>query len=199
VNVEAHYGIGEMAHHHFSITTGRHPKGRNYGDAFLRFNQGTTVQLSDQHAQEAEGPLSLANDDGLRPERTDYAVWPLAERLAILFGGSVSESTDQDRQTAAVLQPIFATAISDPTALTVLASLRQRDFRTAIVSNTPWGTPPRSWRAELACHKLLAAVDANVFCTDVGFRKPHSAPFELALSLLDVSAVDAVFVGDDPR
>jgi FMN phosphatase YigB (HAD superfamily) len=67
------------------------------------------------------------------------------------------------------------------------------------VSNTPWGTPARSWRAELARHNVLAAVDATIFCTDVGYRKPHSAPFEHALRILDVSAADAVFVGDDPR
>lgn len=135
----------------------------------------------------------------LNAERADYAVWPLCERLAVLFGDAVSESTAQDRLTAAFLEPIFATAIADPAALIVLASLRERGFRTAIVSNTPWGTPARSWRAELARHNLLAAVDVAVFCTDVGYRKPHSAPFEHALSLLGVSAADAVFVGDDPR
>ena len=33
----------------------------------------------------------------------------------------------------------------------------------------------------------------------VGYRKPHCAPFERALSLLGVRAGEAVFVGDDPR
>jgi HAD superfamily hydrolase (TIGR01509 family) len=97
------------------------------------------------------------------------------------------------------MEPIFETAIADPAALTILASLRARGFRTAIVSNTPWGSPAQAWRAELARHGLLAAVDAAVFCTDVGYRKPHPAPFERALSLLDVDAAEAAFVGDDPR
>jgi FMN phosphatase YigB (HAD superfamily) len=34
---------------------------------------------------------------------------------------------------------------------------------------------------------------------DVGWRKPHRAPFDRALSLLDVAPADALFVGDDHR
>jgi HAD superfamily hydrolase (TIGR01509 family) len=135
----------------------------------------------------------------LNVERVDYAVWPLAERLGILFGDAASDSATRERLTTAFLEPIFATAIVDPAALILLASLRARGLRTAIVSNTPWGSPAQAWRAELARHNLLAAVDAAVFCTDVGYRKPHPAPFERALSLLGVRPAEAVFVGDDPR
>jgi putative hydrolase of the HAD superfamily len=46
---------------------------------------------------------------------------------------------------------------------------------------------------------LLESVDAVVFCVEVGWRKQHRAPFDRALSLLDVAPTDAVFVGDDPR
>src|SRR5687767_14494669 len=61
------------------------------------------------------------------------------------------------------------------------------------------GSPSSAWRMELARHCLLESVDAVVFCVDVGWRKPHRAPFDRALALLDVAATDAVFVGDDPR
>src|SRR6185437_5062898 len=67
------------------------------------------------------------------------------------------------------------------------------------VSNTPWGSSAEDWRTELARHGLLAAVDAAVFCVDVGYRKPHPAPIQRALALLEVPAAEAVFVGDDPR
>ncbi len=135
----------------------------------------------------------------LNTEHADYAVWPLAERLNVLFSDSVSDPTFQERLTDAFLEPIFATALLDPDALSILASLRARGIRTAIVSNTPWGSPAHAWRVELARHGLLAAVDAAVFCTDVGYRKPHPAPIERALNLLGVRAAEAVFVGDDPR
>jgi putative hydrolase of the HAD superfamily len=42
-------------------------------------------------------------------------------------------------------------------------------------------------------------VDAVVFCVDVGWRKPHQAPFSRALSALGVTASEAIFVGDDPQ
>jgi HAD superfamily hydrolase (TIGR01509 family) len=129
----------------------------------------------------------------LNTERPDFAVRPLAERLEWLFG------VTSDALVAAFLKPIFAVAKLDPQALNVLEELQRMGIKTAIVSNTPWGSPARAWRAELDRHGLLERVDVTVFCTDVGWRKPHAAPFELALSLLGVTAAEAIFVGDDPR
>ena len=34
---------------------------------------------------------------------------------------------------------------------------------------------------------------------DGGWRKPHRAPFDRALSLLQIAPADALFVGDDHR
>jgi putative hydrolase of the HAD superfamily len=95
--------------------------------------------------------------------------------------------------------PIFACAKLDVEAPRVLAELRRRGVKTGIVSNTPWGSPAAAWRAELDRHGLLDKVDAVVFCVDVGWRKPHPAPFHRALECLSVAASEAVFVGDDPR
>ena len=135
----------------------------------------------------------------LNAERTDYTVWPLAERLAILFGEGALEPPAGEQLARAFLEPIFATAILDPDAISVLAALRAQGLRTAIISNTPWGSPAHLWRNELGRHHLLSAVDATVFCVDVGYRKPHPAPIEHALSLLGVHADDAILVGDDPH
>jgi HAD superfamily hydrolase (TIGR01509 family) len=97
------------------------------------------------------------------------------------------------------LKPIFATARLDPEAISVLRSLRSHGVKCAIVSNTPWGSPATAWREELTRHGLLNEVDATVFCVDVGWRKPHRAPFDHALALLGVVPVEALFVGDDHR
>jgi len=136
----------------------------------------------------------------LNREQRDYAVWPLADRLRELFGayGSIDEASAEALGTA-FLKPIFAMARLDPQAVPLLESLRARGIKTAIVSNTPWGSPAGAWRAELTRHGLLDKVDASVFCMDVGWRKPHRAPFDRALSLLDVRPADALFVGDDHR
>jgi beta-phosphoglucomutase-like phosphatase (HAD superfamily) len=96
------------------------------------------------------------------------------------------------------MKPIFDLVRPDPKAPILLERLRQRGIKTAIVSNTPWGSPASAWRRELARHGLLDRVDAVVFCMDVGWRKPHRAPFDRALALLATSPADAVFVGDDP-
>ena len=136
----------------------------------------------------------------LNREQSDYAVRPLAARLQELFGPYQSlDESSASALGAAFLKPIFATARLNPEAVPVLEVLRSRGIKTAIVSNTPWGSPADMWRAELARHGLLDKVDATVFCMDVGWRKPHRAPFDRALSLLDVAPADALFVGDDHR
>jgi HAD superfamily hydrolase (TIGR01509 family) len=132
----------------------------------------------------------------MNQERADLAVWPLEERLRVLFSHYTPDSTLIERLCCAFLEPIFSTARVSRDALPVLTSLKRKGVKTAIVSNTPWGSSGRTWRLELARHGLLA--DAVVFCTDVGWRKPHPAPFRRALDLLDVPAKEAVFVGDDP-
>jgi HAD superfamily hydrolase (TIGR01509 family) len=133
-------------------------------------------------------------------ERVDCAVRPLADRVRALFDDSdlAAPSTMSDL-TRAFLKPIFDAAILNPEAHVVLDELRGRGVKTAIVSNTPWGSPADLWRDELARHGLLQRVDAAVFCMDVGWRKPHRAPFDRALSLLDVEPAEAIFVGDDHR
>ncbi len=134
----------------------------------------------------------------LNREQSDYAVRPLAGRLHELFGEYESLDAGSALGTA-FLKPIFAMARLDPQAVPLLEALRGRGIKTAIVSNTPWGSPADAWRAELTRHGLLDKVDATVFCMDVGWRKPHRAPFDRALSLLEVASADALFVGDDHR
>jgi putative hydrolase of the HAD superfamily len=136
---------------------------------------------------------------GLNREAPDHAVWPLHQRLIALFPECQADSVLLERLCSAFLQPIFATARLDPDAIPVLETLRARGQLLAIVSNTPWGSAAATWRDELKRHELLAAVDATVFCADVGFRKPHPAPIRRALDALNVSARDAIFVGDDVR
>lgn len=132
----------------------------------------------------------------LNQERADLAVWPLEERLRVLF--KEPDEARIEQLCSAFLEPIFSSARLSSDALPVLAALRRMGVKTAVVSNTPWGSSGRAWRAELARNGLLTALDAVVFCTDVGWRKPHPMPFRRALELLDIPAHEAVFVGDDP-
>ncbi len=134
----------------------------------------------------------------LNQERADLAVWPLEQRLHVLFRRDAPDRAMTERLAHAFLDPIFSTARVSADTLPLLAGLKGRGIKTAVVSNAPWGSPGCAWRSELARHDLLAALDAVVFCSDVGWRKPHPMPFRRALELLGTSARDAVFVGDDP-
>jgi phosphoglycolate phosphatase-like HAD superfamily hydrolase len=100
----------------------------------------------------------------LNREQSDYAVRPLSARLQELFGAD--EALDEASARAlgtAFLKPIFAMARPDPQAVPLLEALRGRGIKTAVVSNTPCGSPADAWRAELTRHGLLDKLDAAVF------------------------------------
>lgn len=135
----------------------------------------------------------------LNAEDPGHRVRPLANRLVAIFAEHVLSDSDLRAMCNVFLGPIFRTGRVDAHALPTLAAIRRRGIRTAIVSNTPWGSPAEQWAQEIRRHGLTDAVDATVFCVDVGWRKPAPQIFQRALSLLDVEARNSVFVGDDPR
>ncbi len=133
-------------------------------------------------------------------EADDYRVRPLVERLARVFG---LDGLDPSGELAAemcrrFLRPIFARGRCYDDTLPVLRELRLRGIKTAIVSNTPWGSPAAPWREELARLGLSGLVDTAVFCTDVGWRKPARQIFDFALERLHAAPQESLFVGDHP-
>jgi HAD superfamily hydrolase (TIGR01509 family) len=165
----------------------------------LRRSLDACLLILDREPLSHEAQTSLLHEAlELNQERADLAVWPLEERLRMLFRDYGPDASMTERLSGAFLGPILSTARINNDALPVLAALKQRGVKTAIVSNTPWGSSARAWRAELSRHNLLGAVDAVVFCMDVGWRKPHPTPFRRALEIIGAHADHAVFVGDDP-
>jgi len=158
-----------------------------------------------ERLQDARWPEALDEDalerraHALNHENADGRVRPLEERLVELLGARAVPDALLAELTERFLEPIFATARLDPDALPTLAKLKAAGVKTAIVSNTPWGSSARRWRAELARLGLLEHIDAAVFCMDVGWRKPAPAVFERALEVLGVTPARACFVGDDPE
>jgi len=134
-------------------------------------------------------------------EAADHRVRPLADRLEQIFGLSpaVRAAKLDDTLCRRFLTPIFAVGRVYDDTPAALELLRARGFRTAIVSNTPWGSPGSLWREELARLGLAERVDALAFCTDVGWRKPARPVFDRALQMVGSTLAEAVFVGDDPR
>jgi putative hydrolase of the HAD superfamily len=97
------------------------------------------------------------------------------------------------------LAPLWAEGTLCDDALPTIAELRRRGLRTAILSNTPWGSPGDLWRQELGRMGLARAVDVLAFCTDAGYRKPDRRAFEYVLARLALPPGACLFVGDDPR
>jgi HAD superfamily hydrolase (TIGR01509 family) len=74
-----------------------------------------------------------------------------------------------------------------PDTVSVLKSLRQKGFRTAVVSNIAWDIRPVLAAAE---------VDEFVLSFEVGAAKPDTRIFTAALDRLGVAADEALMIGD---
>lgn len=132
-------------------------------------------------------------------ERADCRVVRFADRLRHLLPGHIDDAD------AAVLERrlcgrIFAGSRIMPEAEQVIAALRPMGYRTAILSNTPWGTSPLLWRAQVEHHASLSrGCDLVMFCGDCGYRKPSLIAFEACLTVLREPAERVMMVGDNYR
>jgi putative hydrolase of the HAD superfamily len=81
-----------------------------------------------------------------------------------------------------------------PAAHALLDSLRARGLKLGLVSNT--FDPEWLLLRDLEEMGLRERLDAAVFSSSVGIRKPHAPIFEHALAALDVKPERALFVGD---
>ena len=87
--------------------------------------------------------------------------------------------------------------VVDPDARDVLSCLRDHGVKRGICSNAPF--PPEMMRRQLTTHGLTALVDAAVFSSDVGRRKPAPDMYRAALDLIGTPPERTLFVGDRVR
>jgi putative hydrolase of the HAD superfamily len=79
----------------------------------------------------------------------------------------------------------------------LLETLRGRGLRLGLVSNAL--DPPELLHRDLADFGVAERLDAAVFSSEVGWRKPHAAIFERGLELLSVEPERTLMVGDRLR
>lgn len=132
-------------------------------------------------------------------EAKDCQVRPLEGRLRRIFPDAPWSKELSAEACRRFMRPIFAIARVYDDVLPTLAALKAGGVRTAIVSNTPWGSPAALWREELARLGMADVVDVFVFCPDCGWRKPARQIFDHALGRLGAAPGQCAFVGDDPR
>lgn len=85
----------------------------------------------------------------------------------------------------------------DPEASRALRSLAERGIRRGVCSNAPF--PAQMMRRQLQTNGITDLVDAIVFSSEVGKRKPARALYEAALDAIGTSAEHTLFVGDRAR
>jgi putative hydrolase of the HAD superfamily len=134
-------------------------------------------------------------------EARNHRVRPLEGRLARIFELSEGERSDDLMMALCrrFMIPVFAWGRLYEDTLPTLDALRAKGYRTAILSNTPWGSPAELWREEVTRFGLGERVHVVVFCGDVGWRKPAKPIFGFAMDKLHVLPRQCLFVGDDPR
>jgi len=85
----------------------------------------------------------------------------------------------------------------DPDAPMVLTALREQGLRRGICSNAPF--PPAMMRRQMQSNGIAQMVDAIVFSSEVGKRKPSPELYRAALDAIGTSAERTLFVGDRVR
>jgi putative hydrolase of the HAD superfamily len=85
----------------------------------------------------------------------------------------------------------------DPDAARVLAWLGEQGIKRGICSNAPF--PPEMMRRQVQSNGIAELVDAMVFSSEVGRRKPAPELYEAALAAIDTKAERTLFVGDRVR
>jgi HAD superfamily hydrolase (TIGR01509 family) len=85
----------------------------------------------------------------------------------------------------------------DPDALQVLSWLGAHGIKRGVCSNAPF--PPEMMRRQVDSNGVGEMVDAVVFSSEIGRRKPAPEVYRAALSAIGVDARHALFVGDRVR
>lgn len=132
-------------------------------------------------------------------ESEDYRVRPLEDRLTRIFELHDADANTLMEHCRTFMEPIFALGRLYDDTIPILRELTSMGVKTAIVSNTPWGSPAELWREEMKLLGLKRLTDALIFCRDLGWRKPARQIFELTLEKMDNTPDQCLFVGDNPR
>jgi putative hydrolase of the HAD superfamily len=89
------------------------------------------------------------------------------------------------------------TVTLDPDALPVLSWLGAHGIKRAVCSNAPF--PPRMMRRQVKTNGVGDAVDAIVFSSEIGRRKPAPEVYQATLDAIGVDPRNALFIGDRVR
>lgn len=157
------------------------------------------------HRPPAAGELRLAVHDRVEAEvaahegaggleEIDVAA---LERRAFADLGLQLDEQLLDACSRLVQEAWFAGVRPYPETAAVLAALRRGGLRLGVCSNAPYR--PTSMHEQLRHVGIAALLDAAVFSSEVGWRKPSPRIFTAALDAVGAGAGETVFIGDRLR
>ena len=85
----------------------------------------------------------------------------------------------------------------DADAVQILAWLRERGIKCGVCSNAPF--PPEMMRRQVSSNGITELVDAIVFSSEVGRRKPAPEVYLAAIDAIGTEPEQTLFVGDRVR
>jgi putative hydrolase of the HAD superfamily len=71
-----------------------------------------------------------------------------------------------------------------------------KSFKLIAISNLPFGSPRHYFQNELSKYNISQFFCDQVYCRDVGYRKPHKLVFQFALHKNHLSKDEVVMIGD---
>ena len=157
---------------------------------------GHGVSVTPEALARADWSARVRLDADLLAQRTSTESVATADRyVRYLLGGA---GIDDERVVAALGEwrrtynpPVGMWNTPEPLAPAALALARSAALRTAVISNSNG-----SVRAILETLGLARDLDFVLDSTEVGVEKPDPRIFRLALARADVTAAEAVYVGD---
>jgi putative hydrolase of the HAD superfamily len=158
--------------------------------------QGQPVQLPDLERAVDQAWKML--DEAWRRDRRSPGVGPWLDQVLGSLGATLPNPTRADLGRAieevylTTRKPLLLAGVAE--VLPILA----RRYRLGLISDVGL-TPGRLLREILRSDRLLTRFDALCFSDEVGVTKPAPRIFRRALDLLEVTAAQAVHVGDLPE
>lgn len=134
----------------------------------------------------------------VRPMSGDNRYVSLEYRLQYVFAlaPEVLDGENIEKLQREFMRAVFPRAFVYPESISALETVRAAGLKTCLVSNTPWGSPPFLWREEMERLGLSPHFDAQVYCGDVGWRKPDGRIFAEATAKLGAQSGECAMVGD---
>lgn len=182
----------------FGNTLAEYYRREDFGPVLERCVALTRQRVQDSGRKVVAFETALERANVLNNEADDLRFNPMGDRLALIFDLDKNAQAELGESLCeCFLEPIFKVGRLYPDSQSTLENLKSQNYKTAIVSNTPWGSPPALWRGEFDRLGLTRLVDDIVLCGDIGWRKPSPRVFHHAANLLGASSEECIFVGDD--